>query len=156
MINLHLGLIVNFRRNSRFFQAKSIHFEKFKTSGLIPPYLGLSPKVYQFLLLTPSLIELGWGEGLSLTLFIVGLSNMCLITCTSSGKVETHCEEMSQFCHRLQIQEDALPTEDAANSAALSQISPFLPVAWVGWPKYKYGIIRTFRGYFPFCRKTTL
>ena len=78
---------------------------------------------------------------------------MCLITCSLSGKVETPCEGMSQFCHRLQNQEDALPTEDATNSAALSQISPFLPVAWVGWPKYKHGIIRTFTGYFPFCRK---
>ena len=70
-----------------------------------------------------------------MTLSIVGLSNMCLITCTSSGKVETPCEGMSQFCHSLQIQEDALPTEDVANSAALSQISPFLPVAWVGVAK---------------------
>ena len=79
--------------------------------------------------------SLGWGEGLSSTLSIVGVSNMCLITCTSSGKVETPCEGMSQFCHSLQIQEDALPTEDVANSAALSQISPFLPVAWVGVAK---------------------
>ena len=93
-----------------------------------------------------ALFSLGWGEGLSSTLSIVGLSNVCLITCTSSGKVETPRERKSQFCNRLQNQEDALPTEDATNSAALSQISPFLPVAWLGWPKYKHDITRTVTG----------